>query len=273
MRRTISLIGAPLILCLLVGSKSKEPDYSKLLPGVTKVNTNLYYDITEVTNLNWVEYLHDLSTKHGKTSPEYMAALPDTSKWRAALTYQEPYRVYYLRHPAYHNYPVVGVSWMQAAGYCDWRTKKVKEFLEADGKLDQAPEYFQYRLPLYEEWQLMMSDLSNLADTIGEEGKRKYCGLYRWNMKKRGQDNMGVAGQINDAADITAPVFSYWPNQYGVYNIKGNVSEWIADESAHVGGAWNTHFDEDILQKTPMEGSSAYVGFRCVCEVLEETDF
>ena len=40
---------------------------------------------------------------------------------------------------------------------------------------------------------------------------------------------MGVSGHLNDNADITAPVFSYWPNDYGLYNMAGNVSEWVLD--------------------------------------------
>ncbi|MBL7883578.1 MAG: SUMF1/EgtB/PvdO family nonheme iron enzyme, partial [Bacteroidia bacterium] len=42
-------------------------------------------------------------------------------------------------------------------------------------------------------------------------------------------DMMGVAGQLNDAGDVTTPVFSYWPNDYGLYNMAGNVSEWVMD--------------------------------------------
>lgn len=49
------------------------------------------------------------------------------------------------------------------------------------------------------------------------------------NFKRGRGDNMGVAGALNDNADVTAPVFSYWPNDYGLYNMAGNVSEWVMD--------------------------------------------
>ena len=49
------------------------------------------------------------------------------------------------------------------------------------------------------------------------------------NFKRGRGDNMGVAGNLNDNADITAPVRSYWPNDYGLYNMAGNVSEWVMD--------------------------------------------
>jgi gliding motility-associated lipoprotein GldJ len=49
------------------------------------------------------------------------------------------------------------------------------------------------------------------------------------NFKRGRGDNMGVAGNLNDNADITAPVYSFWPNDYGLYNMAGNVSEWVMD--------------------------------------------
>ena len=52
---------------------------------------------------------------------------PDTLVWRDKLRYNEPYVNNYLRHPAYKNYPVVGVSWLQATDYCKWRTDRVNE--------------------------------------------------------------------------------------------------------------------------------------------------
>ena len=70
--------------------------------------------------------------------------------------------------------------------------------------------------------------------------------------------------------DITAPAESYWPNQYDMYNVKGNMSEWLLEKNTHVGGAWNTHVSEDVSQKMKLEKASATIGFRCVCEIAEE---
>ena len=116
----------------------------------------------------------------------------------------------------------------------------------------------------------MYEDVSKLDFLIGEEGKRKYQGMARFNMKRSKEDSMGVAGKLNDNADITAPVESYWPNQYDVYNIKGNVSEWLIEPGMYVGGAWNTPKSDDVTAKMKLKSTSASVGFRCVCEVAEE---
>ncbi|MGZ4082766.1 MAG: gliding motility lipoprotein GldJ, partial [Bacteroidia bacterium] len=70
----------------------------------------------------------------------FFKALPDTLVWREKLAYNEPYVDYYLRHPAYRDYPVVGVSWLQANDFCTWRTDRVNEFiLIREGLLDHVP--------------------------------------------------------------------------------------------------------------------------------------
>jgi sulfatase modifying factor 1 len=255
---------------VLFSFSEKPADYSKVLPGVVKVNDYLYYDKTEATNLWWREYLYWTKNEYGADSPQYLSIFPDTNVWRSSMSYNEPYVKYYLNHEAYKDYPVVGITWKQASEFCAWRTERVRENLTEQGKIDRAPAYFTYRLPTYEEWMLMYDDVSKLTFLICDEGKRKYQGMARFNMKRGQGDNMGVAGKLNDNADVTAPAESYWPNQYGVYNIKGNVSEWLLDKNTYVGGAWNTRIDEDVTTKLKLTEASASVGFRCVCEVAEE---
>ena len=90
--------------------------------------SSFYLDETEVSNTDYLEYLYWLKRVYGQSYPEvYTKALPDTLVWRDKLGYNEPYVTQYLRHPAYRNYPVVGVSWSQANDYCNWRTDRVNE--------------------------------------------------------------------------------------------------------------------------------------------------
>jgi len=80
--------------------------------------SSFYMDETEVTNFHYLEYLHWLMRQYSDNPVVFTKALPDTLVWRDKLSYNEPYVLYYLRHPAYRDYPVVGVSWVQAAEYC-----------------------------------------------------------------------------------------------------------------------------------------------------------
>ena len=92
--------------------------------------SSFYLDETEVRNVDYREYLNWLKRVYGSSYPEvYTKSLPDTLVWRDKLGYNEPYVTGYLRHPAYDNYPVVGVSWEQANDFCVWRTDRVNEQL------------------------------------------------------------------------------------------------------------------------------------------------
>ncbi len=251
--------------------------------------SSFYMDETEVRNLDYLEYLHWTGRVFGANFPEVTnRALPDTLVWRSKLAFNEPYVDYYLRHPAYRDYPVVGVNWLQANDFCAWRTDRVNEFiLIREGILDHTPtpsdaDYFntdqylagkwtgqvksplpsfdpnvptrnvrmedgiflpKYRLPTEAEWEFACYGL--IGNTIGERitdrrlypwnghGVRNpdedYLGQMMANFKRSNGDNMGAAGYLNDNADITSPVYSYWPNDYGLYNMAGNVSEWVMD--------------------------------------------
>ena len=88
---------------------------------------SFYIDETEVANVDWLEYLHWIKRTYPNDAEYHYNALPDTLVWRQPLSYNEPYVNNYLRHPAFQDYPVVGITWEQANDYCVWRTDRVNE--------------------------------------------------------------------------------------------------------------------------------------------------
>ena len=99
---------------------------------------SFYLDETEVTNADYMEYVFWINRMYGQSYPEvYKKTLPDTLVWRDKLGYNEPYVDGYLRHPAFRNYPVVGVSWQQATDYCAWRSDRVNERILIDAGILQ----------------------------------------------------------------------------------------------------------------------------------------
>ena len=307
---------------------------------------SFYMDRTEVTNFHWLEYMYWMRRVYYKTYPHvYKKCLPDTLSWRSALGYREKYVNYYLRHPSYRDYPVVGVSWLQANDFCKWRTDRVNEAIlvregilkwhfadegssdvgavnrsdydkkyasvpqnmfstenylngnytiESEGgfvlnkdskpkpKIDSKtkravprdpyqlenydPVYADmdngrlgarpvrmedgmllpaYRLPTEAEWEFaalgLIGNLDEGTENINDrriypwdghyvrQDEEQYAGAIQANFMRSKGDMMGVAGRLNDGADITDRADSFWPNDNGLYHMAGNVSEWVMD--------------------------------------------
>ena len=276
---------------------------------------SFYMDETEVTNMMYMEYLDWLKNvfppEEANYKNIYTGAVPDTLVWRNRLGFNETMVNNYLRHPAYANYPVVGVNWIQAVEFSKWRTNRVNELmLEKEGYVKEGARYTdidagstfdtetylnaptkvyggndeitrggknadklgtaastgadgepgadakniyiqrkdgvllpEYRLPTEAEWEYAALGLVGIRNYNVYRGRKKYPwdGQYTRsgdaksqgdqlaNFKQGGGDYGGIAGWSDDGADITAEVKSYEPNDYGLYDMAGNVAEWVAD--------------------------------------------
>jgi len=228
---------------------------------------------TELTNIQYLEFLSYLKINQGKET--YNEMLPDTLVWREKSGYGEPYVEYYFRHPVYRSYPLVGVSKAQAETYCEWLENRLNEYYSKDPK--HPIQKLDVRLPTDEEWQLAArgGNPNAIFPWDGEELRRtdkKFKGQICANYVRGRGDYMGIAGNLNDKADVTAPVKSYWPNNYGLYNMSGNVAEMIQEERRTRGGSWGSRAPFlEIDGADEFEGFStpnSKIGFRYFIEVV-----
>jgi formylglycine-generating enzyme len=219
---------------------------------------------------------------------------PDTLCWIADFTYSfnEPYTINYFWHPAYDNYPVVGVSWKQATAFSIWRTQLLNSTLAKNG----LPGVHDYRLPIETEWEYAArGGLEHSMYPWGGYYTRNKEGCFLANFKPlRGN-------YADDGGVVTTPVGNYQPNEYGLYDMAGNVAEWTStayDESAYIfshdlnpdfrynakpgdppvlkrkvirGGSWKDigYFLQNGTRTYEYQDTSkSYIGFRCVRSYL-----
>ena len=263
--------------CLFSAGLASSQRSDNAPPGTIQVNDSLYADITEVANVHWREYLLYLSNFD---TANYSKQLPDTLVWETDST-ENDYKQYYLRHPSFNDYPVVGISYDQALSFCRWRTFAANFYIYiTENKFrnwrkhlqDSIPIRFYYRLPTAAEWELIASgNLSLKERPYGYDStfiKRKGKYMPAFNCKYDG----ALPGNAN-SGDIffTSPVRSFAPNSFNLYNLVGNVAEMVCEKGKAKGGSFidqleKCHVSDEQHYKKP----ERWLGFRCVAVRLAQ---
>ena len=227
-----------------------------------------------------------LTSRRDLISTRIVNVYPDTIMWLRdfQFAYNDPKMRMYFSHPGFSNYPVVGVTWEQAQAFCQWRTKIFNNANSLGGQ--------DYRLPTEAEWEYAARGGRKLAlYPWGGNYVRDTKGCYMANFKPmRGSytDDMGAT---------TMKVASFPPNDFGLYDMAGNVAEWTStaynEASSTLVSDMNPSFqynakteDSDLLKRKVVKGGSwkdiayylqcgvktyeyqnesrPYIGFRCV---------
>jgi formylglycine-generating enzyme required for sulfatase activity len=283
MRKTVlsfSLVSAVLFMSFVSNNKplSGIVTLKEVESSVVKLSDKLYAGKYEVSNRLYLNFEHSLKVA-GKTE-QLKTAMVDSVNWRDKLAYNEPYVDYYYHHPAYANYPVVNISYDAAQLFCQWLT----DWYNADAKRKYKKVVF--RLPSESEW--VTAAQGGNKSNIYSWGIRLLQGCeYAGNFRRIGEESLkydtvkkqiiidrgdyGIAGNLNDAADITAPVDAYKPNAFGIYNACGNVAEMISQKGIACGGGWKSlGGDIRIDSRVSFARSASDIGFRYFMEIIEE---
>jgi formylglycine-generating enzyme required for sulfatase activity len=233
----------------------------------------------EVSNLNYQEYLHDLK-KAGKME-EYRLALVDSAKWNSAYFHGDKYVQHYFNHKAYKDYPVVNLTHQQAEKYCEWLTQVWREYTQNPSLVFRLPKRVEflrvangtslYRPYAWNSPYLRTQNGKMMANFLQIDGgaitRDTVTGKF-----KVVNNHFYFIGNGTEYADVTAPVQSYFPNEFDVYNLNGNVSEMVSEQNIAVGGDWNSP-GYDIRNQSTKKFTEAnpMVGFRPVMTFVESS--
>lgn len=273
--------------CVSRKTKAKYFDYKSLKDSYAKVTDSLYASITEVSNGDYREFIEELKITD---TAKFNAYNIESFRWKNEVAYGEPMVKYYFNHPAYKDYPLANVSYDGAVAYCKWLTQNYHKNPKRQYKK------VVFRLPTEEEWKVAArGGRGNVYFPWAGPFMRNSKGSYQANFKTIDEayardtsingkkiiisspiedDNEGHM-RLSDNGIVTTPVKSYFPNNYGIYNMAGNVSEMLSEKGKTKGGNWNSYgyylridapdeFEGKMLQPSPL------VGFRVFIEVLEE---
>lgn len=295
-----------IIILFSYGLNKKKLKYQyEKPPGTIQIDSNFFIDRAEVRNFDWLEYEFWTKQVFGDSSDEYRACLPNVDLWLYEDScIAESYYDYYLRHPAYRDFPVVGITQQQARDYCKWRSDRVFHYILVKAKIleyetDTKEDYFTvekylngeykgfipdsrivyyplYSLPTEKEWKKAKVFFDDHNRKVWEKCHSKKCKLHYQ------QDSFALVYNVTPCVNDTffeSPTKNVLERRhldYG-FHFYGNVSEWIDADSKFIGGNWkdSTLVGYEVPRDISMvnynirlqrEESATTIGFRCVCE-------
>jgi formylglycine-generating enzyme required for sulfatase activity len=278
-----------LVLPVLNGTAQvKEFSASGIEKVFTKVKDSLYASRYETSNAEYNQFLDAIGKKDASL---YKQHYPDTAAWFDLGFENKSMAEYYHRHKGFRDYPVLCISYEGAMAYCEWLTEHY------NNSPQRTFNKVRFVLPTEQEWELAAtanhpSDIYPWGTySMRETRKGAWQGAFLANFKRAGDvsivtgkdgqpvflsDNEqvqigNVAGGLNDRAFYTAPVNSFFPNKFGIYNQGGNAAEMTTQKGLTKGGSWNSYGGElQIKYRLFFPQPSAEVGFRVFMKIVEQ---
>lgn len=261
-------------------------------PNAYQIDSNFYCDETEISNFHWDEYQNWNKKVFGEISKQYAATIIDTTVW---IKINPVYKIYSY-HPAYRNYPLVGITHTQALAYSQWRSDRVFQHilikygvLKPDTganstnyftvekyfsgnykgiKPDYKIPYPEFRLPSKTERKQIVAliDSTRTQNELHKHDSPKYSMQYGTVVCL----NNNKSDSLKKRMGSTAPIYTTFSrkNIDPVYSLRGNACEWSDTPGICYGGSWNMPFESITKQDEIVvtDNANAATGFRNVVE-------
>ena len=222
-----------------MGQNDQDVPYSQIAHNRQITISGYFMDEFEITNNQYRQFVYGPSSNESNAFQQNGAldtldpilqdiVVPDTTVWIRdfAYAYNEPLMENYFWHPAFDNYPVVGVNWYAAQEFCKWRTLHLNQYRE-EKELSSVP---RFRLPTEAEWEYgARGGYEHKVFPWESPYLRNSKGCFLANFKP------GRGDYIADNFEYTSPVGAYFPNEYGLWDMPGNVAEWCEDDFEETG--------------------------------------
>ncbi len=294
--KNLTCLTLVVISCILISfNEDEKPKYSKNIKELLKIVDDEFVFVPsgstilddkpisiqsffmskgEVTNKQYRLFLADLKS-NGETE-KWQKAQVDSAKWTIDFK-NEAFMKSYFNHTAYDNYPVVNITKEGAEIYCEWLTKRIR--------IKTGKDQLIVRLPLRAEF-VRAAKGSDETNPYAWNGPyiRNEKGMMRCNHLQTENFFITRDEQTNElkliqtdlktkssqaSTDVTAPSISYWPSEFGLHNLNGNVSE-LTKEGLSVGGDWQSpEYDVRNESSRTYIGARPWIGFRPVFTYTE----
>ena len=252
-------------------------------PGTLGLVSKAYeIDEVEISNKEWQHFLNCIHTD--STEETYNSFLPSASAQPVAG---------YFANPFYQHFPVVGISYAQAEGFCHWRGRIVTERYNSSRNLKSKPQRFIYRLPTEQEWEFAAGNFIGRSFGISYTARQMYvnpaAAAY---LQHRAKSTVAVEQIARDIQQFNATktsitwfncqrelpyflqsptpdyIYSTVPNDFGIYHMIGNVAEMVQEKGFTKGGSYRDPLEAcAITTRGIYRGPAPTIGFRCVCDV------